>query len=88
MTALTQVSASHRWGGVLLIRLAVRRDRVMVPVWLAVLVLALFVSAAAVPNVYPTMIDRVQAAEAINSSPGLSRCTAQSSTCTALASWR
>ncbi len=71
MTALTQVSASHRWGGVLLIRLAVRRDRVMVPVWLAVLVLALFVSAAAVPNVYPTMIDRVQAAEAINSSPGI-----------------
>lgn len=55
----------------LLVRLAARRDRVMVPLWIAVLVLVCVTSAAAVPELYPTEADRVAAAEAINASPGV-----------------
>jgi ABC-2 type transport system permease protein len=54
-----------------LIRLAVRRDRVLVPVWFAVLLLVCFASAASVPGLYPSEADRVKAAEAINASPGI-----------------
>lgn len=55
----------------LLLRLAIRRDRVLVPVWFAVLLLVCFASAASVPGLYPSEVDRVQAAEAINASPGI-----------------
>ncbi|WP_027860714.1 ABC transporter permease [Marmoricola sp. URHB0036] len=55
----------------LLVRLAVRRDRVLVPVWLGVLLLVDLASAASVPGLYPTEAERVKAAEAINASPGI-----------------
>ncbi len=55
----------------LLLRLAARRDRVMVPVWTAVLLLVCFASASATPGLYATEAERVRAAEAINASPGL-----------------
>jgi ABC-2 type transport system permease protein len=55
----------------LLIRLALRRDRVMVPIWYAVLVLVCYASAASTPTLYTTEAERVKAAEAINASPGL-----------------
>lgn len=54
-----------------LIRLAIRRDRVLVPVWFAVLLLVCFASAASVPGLYPSEAERVRAAEAINASPGI-----------------
>ena len=52
-------------------RLALRRDRLLVPVWFVVLLLVCFASAAAVPGLYPTEAERVKAAEAINASPGI-----------------
>ena len=55
----------------LLIRLALRRDRVMVPIWYAVLLLVCYASAASTQTLYSTAAERVQAAEAINASPGL-----------------
>ncbi len=55
----------------LLLRFALRRDRVMVTAWYAALVLVCFVSAAATPTLYSNEADRVRAAEAINASPGL-----------------
>ena len=55
----------------LLLRLALRRDRVLIPVWLAVLVLVSYASAAATPGLYPSAAERVRAAEAINASPGI-----------------
>ncbi|HEX2895729.1 MAG TPA: ABC transporter permease [Marmoricola sp.] len=54
-----------------LVRLAVRRDRVMVPAWFAALLLVCFASASATATLYTTEADRVKAAEAINSSPGI-----------------
>ena len=54
-----------------LARLAARRDRVMVPIWMAVLVLVCFASASATTSLYPTEAERVKAAEAINASPGI-----------------
>lgn len=55
----------------LLIRLALRRDRVMVPIWYAVLILVCYASAASTPALYATEAERVRAADAINASPGL-----------------
>jgi ABC-2 type transport system permease protein len=55
----------------LLVRLAIRRDRVLVPVWFAVLLLVCYASAASVPGLYPSEVERVKAAEAINASPGI-----------------
>lgn len=55
----------------LLLGLAWRRDRVMIAVWYAVLLLVVLVSAVSAPSLYATEADRVQAAEAINASPGL-----------------
>ncbi len=46
------VAAAPSPGPGLLVRLATRRDRVMVPVWLAVLLLVDFASAASVPGLY------------------------------------
>jgi ABC-2 type transport system permease protein len=54
-----------------LVRLAVRRDRVMVPVWFAVLLLVCFASASSTGSLYPTEAERVKAADAINASPGI-----------------
>jgi ABC-2 type transport system permease protein len=52
-------------------RLAFRRDRVMVAVWLLVLLAVCFASARSTSTLYATEADRVAAAEAINASPGL-----------------
>lgn len=56
---------------VLFWRLALRRDRVLVPMWFAVLVLACYASAAATPALYKSEAARVSAARAINASPGI-----------------
>ena len=49
----TAVVSGRGPGTGLLVRLAVRRDRVMVPVWLAVLLLVDLASAASVPGCTP-----------------------------------
>ncbi len=70
MTAVA-TPVSRPVGQGLLIRLALRRDRVMVPIWYAVLLLVCFASAASTQTLYATEAERVKAAEAINASPGL-----------------
>ncbi len=67
----TALPTTRAVGAGLLVRLAARRDRVMVPVWLGVLLLVCLASAAAVPGLYATEAERVKAAEAINASPGI-----------------
>jgi ABC-2 type transport system permease protein len=52
-------------------RLALRRDRVMLPAWVAVFVFMAAVSASATVGLYPDATSRVQAAEAINGTPSL-----------------
>lgn len=54
-----------------LVRLALRRDRVVIPVWLAVFVVTAASSASATVGLYPTVASRVQAAAAINNVPAL-----------------
>ena len=55
----------------LLLRFALRRDRVLVPVWLLLLTLTVVASAAATGPLYGTTQERVAAAEAINASPAI-----------------
>lgn len=63
---------SERYAGTLLVaRRALRRDRVLVTVWVAMLVLVVYASAAATADLYPSITDRLQAARAINNSPAL-----------------
>ena len=71
MSALLAPATGGQVGVGHLIRLAVRRDRVMVPGWFAALLLVCFASASATTSLYATEADRVKAAEAINSSPGI-----------------
>lgn len=52
-------------------RLMMRQDRVLVPVWLAVLVLTCYASAAATPALYRSDASRVAAAAAVNRSAGI-----------------
>src|SRR5690606_5266403 len=54
-----------------LIRLALRRDRVLLPVWLAVFAGMAALSAQATIELYPTVESRVSAATATNSTPSL-----------------
>jgi ABC-2 type transport system permease protein len=54
-----------------LTRTALRRDRLLVGVWLLVLVGVCYASAAATATLYPHVSDRVSAAEAINASPAV-----------------
>jgi ABC-2 type transport system permease protein len=54
-----------------LVRLALRRDRVVLPVWTAVFVMMAAVSAVATVGLYPTETSRVQAAESVNRSQSL-----------------
>lgn len=54
-----------------LLRLALRRDRVLLPVWIAVFVMMAASSAAATVGLYPTVASRAQAAAAINNAPSL-----------------
>ncbi len=79
MSAITQapravdertVGAAARFTGIWpLIRLAVRRDRVLVPTWLAVVVMSVAGSVSATIGLYPTVASRVQIAQTINSNP-------------------
>jgi ABC-2 type transport system permease protein len=54
-----------------LLRLAVRRDRIMLPVWIAVFVVMAAASASATIDLYPTEGSRVQAAVGMNGTPSL-----------------
>jgi ABC-2 type transport system permease protein len=74
MSATTTLAAhdeSTRATSRLLLRLAWRRDRIMIGVWYGILLLVLLASAASTATVYASPADRVQAAQAINASPGL-----------------
>ncbi|MCV2393240.1 hypothetical protein OEB99_02865 [Actinotalea sp. M2MS4P-6] len=51
-----------------LVRLALRRDRVLAPVWIAVFAFSAAGSAAATIGIYPTEASRVQIADTLNSS--------------------
>jgi ABC-2 type transport system permease protein len=55
----------------LITRQALRRDRVLVAVWLLVLTATVAASAGATAMLYPTEADRVAAAEGINASPAI-----------------
>src|SRR5262249_35526675 len=54
-----------------LVRLAIRRDRVLLPAWIAVFVLVAASSAAATLGLFPTVESRVQAASAHNNTTAL-----------------
>ncbi|MBV9832710.1 MAG: ABC transporter permease [Marmoricola sp.] len=54
-----------------LARLSVRRDRVLVLVWVLVLVAVCYASAASTRSLYPHEADRVAAAQSINASPAV-----------------
>ena len=54
-----------------MLRLAVRRDRVLLPVWVAVFVLTAASSASATVGLYPSIASRVEAAAGINDIPSL-----------------
>ncbi len=55
----------------LLLRFALRRDRILVSVWLLLLTATVVASAAATGPLYDTAAERVRAAEAINASPAI-----------------
>ena len=50
---------------------SLRRDRLMIAIWLAILGSVCYASAAATESLYPTVADRVSAAAALNASPGV-----------------
>ena len=54
-----------------LIRLALRRDRWLVPAWILGLALMAGFSASATADLYPDVADRTRAAEVINATPSL-----------------
>jgi ABC-2 type transport system permease protein len=54
-----------------LVRLALRRDRVLLPVWIATFVLMVTFSAGATTDLYPSAASRMQAALSINGAPAL-----------------
>jgi ABC-2 type transport system permease protein len=54
-----------------LTRLGLRRDRVMLPVWLAALILSAASSASATAKIYPTLTSRLAAAANANGAPAL-----------------
>ncbi|MCE5289626.1 MAG: hypothetical protein LLG14_10340 [Nocardiaceae bacterium] len=56
-------------GTVALTRHALRRDRVLASVWIAIMVLLVYASAAATPALYSSEAERVHAAEGLASSP-------------------
>lgn len=55
----------------LLLRFALRRDRVLASAWILALALMVLVSAAATGPLYATAADRVAAAESLNASPAV-----------------
>ncbi|MBK5333642.1 MAG: hypothetical protein JJD93_16825 [Ilumatobacteraceae bacterium] len=54
-----------------LLRLAIRRDRWLLPAWVLGFAAMAGFSASATANLYPEIQGRVDAAEAINASPSL-----------------
>lgn len=58
-------------GTVSLLRLSLRRDRIRIPIWIALLVAIVYVSSRAVSGIYPTQASRLAAANAINDSSAL-----------------
>lgn len=54
-----------------LVRLALRRDRILLPVWLVIFVAMAASSAAATVDIYPTLESRVLAAQGLNGSQSL-----------------
>jgi ABC-2 type transport system permease protein len=63
---------TERYAGTLLVaRAALRRDRLLVSVWVALLVLVVYASAAATGTLYESTADRVDAARAINDNPAV-----------------
>jgi ABC-2 type transport system permease protein len=54
-----------------LVRLALRRDRVLVPAWIVTFVGMAAFSASATVSLYPTMASRVEAAQGVNGVPAL-----------------
>ena len=52
-----------------LIRLALRRDRILLPVWILVFVALAASSAASTADLYPTLESRVQLATTANANP-------------------
>lgn len=63
--------ASTLTGAATLTRASLRRDRLMIAIWLTVLGSICYASAAATETLYPTAAERVSAATAINASPGV-----------------
>ncbi|MBO0841975.1 MAG: ABC transporter permease, partial [Nocardioides sp.] len=55
-------------GTALLTRSALRRDRVIAPVWVALLTLMVYVNVAGTASIYKTTADRVAAAQGVNAS--------------------
>ncbi len=62
---------SDRVGTRTCLRLVLRRDRILLPVWLVVLAAVAASSAAATVGIYPTAAARRAAAEAVNAAPAL-----------------
>lgn len=58
-------------GSMILVRQALRRDRIMIVLWLLSLVGVCYASAAATGTFYNTITEQVHAAEAINNSPAI-----------------
>jgi hypothetical protein len=65
------IDVPHRYylfGTGLLVRLDLKRDRILIATWVALLTATCYASAAATAALYPTVSDQVSAARAINSS--------------------
>jgi ABC-2 type transport system permease protein len=58
-------------GAATLTRTSLRRDRLMIAIWLLVLGSVCYASAAATETLYPSVADRVSAAMALNATPGV-----------------
>src|SRR5512139_1431777 len=58
-------------GTTALVRLALRRDRILVPAWLATFAFTATLSARASIDLYPSSVDRIEAASAVNRSSAL-----------------
>lgn len=54
-----------------LVRLALRRDRILLPAWIAVFVGMVYSSAAATVDLYPTLASRVKAVDSLDAVPVL-----------------
>jgi ABC-2 type transport system permease protein len=72
MTAVTTGTTRTPYAGTaLLTRAALRRDRLLASIWIALLTVVAYASAAATESLYPTVADQVAAARAINASPAV-----------------